>query len=335
MSFDNRARQQNGRTLGAPVACGVDDSAAIGLPMEVIRMRRFLILTLLSFSMASTVVDADMPTYMKLQKQAEPLTADNSTISPSVYFSDGANHCFPIAGTEYWIFVHSPDDEALKEVSFDLELQGTGIGTPLVIPENGVILGAIDVSASPYHIEASWTTRPLDQTPMIRLVYPTQPLWSGFQMPVAVVFRRGDGSEVPGVGVWSFGGGVIDCFPCSFGFFLESHSLIPVGSNTTIPFEWSWYCWTVGGGDLTVSDTEGWVVSWSPPSVGGASSCEQCFEARYPGSIDVLIPPGVPEGTTSTMTLSALSSYRDVTIEAVAPVPVEESTWGAIKSIYR
>ncbi len=299
-------------------------------------MRRFLILTLLSFSMASTVVDADMPAYMKLQERAEPLTADelNSTISPSVYFSDISNHCFSIAGTEYWIFVHSPDDEALNEVSFELELQGTGIGTPLVIPETGVTLGRIDVSSSPYHIEASWTTRPLGHTPIIRLVYPSEPVWLGFQMPVAVVFRRGAGGEVPGVGVWTWGGGGVDC-GCVVLFYLESQSLIPVGSNTTIPFEWSWICWSVGGGELTVSDTEGWVVSWSPPSVWGNEDCQQCFFIRHPGSIEVLIPPGVQEGTTSTMTLAAFGSYREVTIEAMAPTPVEESTWGAIKSIYR
>jgi hypothetical protein len=230
--------------------------------------------------------------------------------------------------------VHSPADDGLAGVSLDLDLQGGAIAPPAVIPEPGVTLIDVDVSSPPYHIEAMWTSRPLEHAPIVKLVFAADPGLHGFQTPVNVSFTRGAGGTEPGVGVEAFAGCCIDCTPCSHGLYIEDHVIVPVGGTAVIQFEWDWNCYTYGGHDFTAADTRGWVASWEPAYGFDWTTCGPCFLPRFPGSISVDVPDGTPVGTTSTLTLAGLNNSRTVTLEAADSVPTEATTWGHVKALY-
>jgi hypothetical protein len=265
------------------------------------------------------------------------LTQNQSSVAlPQAYFSNQSNLCHYITGSEYWLFVHSPSDNNITGLSVDLDLTGTYLFfVPVVTPESGVTIDEIDTSTIPYHIEISWTPRALENTPMIKFMYGGDPEFQGYQIPQNVVFDRGDGNTVTGQGVWTFGGCCIDCYPCSVGLISENHVVVPIGSNTVIPFFWEYYCYLAGGFPLEVSDSEGWVTSWTPTSAGDIATCGMCFEPRHQGSISIHVPASVTPGSTNEVTITALNNSRTIILEADSPVPVKVSTWGAIKSLYK
>ena len=258
--------------------------------------------------------------------------AENSMLEqPSVYFSTTPNLCANFSGLEYWIFVNSPAADNLNGVSFDLDVTGTA-PLPLVIPESGVTLGMIDVSEFPYHFEATWTSHSLEHEPIIKLIYSTEPAL-GEISPYNVVFGSTGGGSVTGYGLSTITC-CVDCFVCFFDFFAPDHAFAPVGKTTFIQFEWSWYCWFQGGSDITVTDTEGWVVSWAPESVWDDPNCGFCIIPRYDGWIEVFVPEEVPVGTTSQLTITGENSSTELILEADDVIPVENTTWGKIKKLY-
>lgn len=86
---------------------------------------------------------------------------------------------------------------------------------------------------------------------------------------------------------------------------------------------------------MTVTDTQGWVVSWTPDVAGDVATCGMCFVPSYWGTIEVAVPAGVTPGTTSTMTIEALNNSETMLLVADDTVPVELTTWGAVKALYR
>jgi hypothetical protein len=254
---------------------------------------------------------------------------------PKVYFSTAPNHCYPIEGLEYWIFVHSSDDADFTSISLDLDLQGRNVLPALITPESGVTLDVVDVSSLPFHVEASWTSRPLDNEPIAKVQFFVDPELYDTQRPVNVVFTRGGGATEPGVGVWSWAGCCIDCFPCGLGLSAESIFRVPVVGSATSPFEWWWNCWSAGGVPVTASDSEGWVVSWTPTVAGDIATCGMCFVPLHWGSVEVSVPAGVAPGTTSTLTIAAMENTETVLLVADDTIPVEHTTWGAVKALYR
>lgn len=253
---------------------------------------------------------------------------------PYVYFADAPDHCYPIEGTLYHIYVHSPDDETVASVSFDLNLSGAAITEPLIIPEGGS-LDAADLSSLPYHIEASWPQQSLVHKPMLTVSFQSDPQLGGFQYPSNVVFTTTAGTDVTGLGAAAIAGCCLDCFPCSMGIFANDHTLVAAGETTTIPFQWAWYCYTTGGGPLDVTDTQGWVTSWWPPSAGDDETCTVCVIPVYDGSFDVTVPEGTAVGTTSTVTISAVNGGATIVLEVDDTIPVETTTWGRVKSLYQ
>jgi hypothetical protein len=118
--------------------------------------------------------------------------------------------------------------------------------------------------------------------------------------------------------------------------YVPDHVYATPGATTIVPFQWSWSCYAAGGRYIYASDTQGWVTSWSPPSGADNETCTPCVIPRYDGEVELTIPPGTPEGTTSTVTLST-DYYEEVTfiVEAQQPVQTESTTWGRIKALYR
>lgn len=256
-------------------------------------------------------------------------------VYPYVYFADEPDRCYPIEGSLYHIYVHSPDDETVTSVSFDLNLSGASITEPLVLAEGGSV-DVADLSGLPYHIEASWAQKPLVHEPILTVMFPSDPRLGGFQYPSNVVFTTAAGTEVAGLGRTSMAGCCLDCFPCSFSIFADGHSLVGAGDATSIPFQWQWNCYYPGGGTLDVTDTQGWVTSWWPPSVGDDETCTVCVVPVHGGSFTVSVPDGTPTGTTSTVTISSSAGGgATVVLEVDDTIPVENTTWGAVKALYQ
>jgi hypothetical protein len=255
-------------------------------------------------------------------------------IEPTVYFSNSPNLCIFMGGLEYWVFVHSPEDDGFTGVSLDLDLHGTAITTPSVTAEDGVTLVAADVSAMPYHLEAVWTSRPLDHEPIVKLRFDADPVLGGFQEPMNVELTGGSGGSGTGVGLASFANCCITCMPCSHGLYVADHVMVPIGGSAQVGFEWDWNCYTYGGNSISVTDTRGWVVSWTPTYAFDVTTCGPCFNPRFPGSIVVTIPEEIAAGTTSTMTLIGLNDSKTIVLEAEDKVPARPTTWGSVKALY-
>lgn len=251
---------------------------------------------------------------------------------PSVYVSTNPNVCANFSGLEYRVFVNSPLDDNLGGINFDLDIDGSA-PMPVVVPETGVTFRGIDISQVPYHFEATWTSRPLEHEPIFRLVYEIEPSVSLFS-PYNVTFETTGGGSLPGYGMGSITC-CVDCFNCSLEIFASNHVIVPIGGTTIIPFKWAWYCWTTGGGPITASDTEGWVVTWEPESAGDGPTCGLCIVPAYNGWVEVFVPEGVPVGTTSSMSIVGWESSTEVILEAETTVPVNNSTWGKVKALYR
>jgi hypothetical protein len=266
--------------------------------------------------------------------QAAENLAATIPMEPTVYLAHGANACMGISGLEYWIFLHSPADDDFIRINLDLDLQGLSITTPVVIPEAGVTQLSYDVSALPYHFDVVWMQQTLDHVPLIKLQFLSDPNLGGLQTPVNVVLERVSGGTEAGLAMESFAGCCWDCLDCFHSFYMENHFKIPVGASAVIPFEWDWFCHSAGGAYFEAVDTEGWVVSWEPDHGFSWETCGLCYQTRYPGSISVAIPTGVAIGTISTVTLTGADAEAVFIIEALEPVPVENTSWGRIKALY-
>lgn len=251
---------------------------------------------------------------------------------PSVYVSTDPNVCANFSGLEYRVFVNAPLDNNLSGISFDLDMDGSP-PMPVVVPEPGVTFSAMDISHTPYHFEATWTSRPLEHEPIFRLVYGIEPSVNLFS-PYSVTFETTSGGSVPGYGMESITC-CLDCFDCSLEIFASNHVFVPVGGSTIIPFKWAWYCWYPGGGPITASDTEGWVATWDPEMAGDEPTCGLCIVPVYDGWVEVFVPQGVPVGTMSSMTIVGWQSSTEVVLEADDTIPVNVSTWGKVKALYR
>jgi len=254
---------------------------------------------------------------------------------PGLYFAEQPNQCFLPDGVLYYrVYVDAPGGSDITGVSFDLDLHGTTLFPVVVGPVGSVSIAALDVSTTPYHIEAYWPSQPLVHEPILFVQFFSDPLLNGVQTPRNVEFFRG-GAPEPGKGVWSFAGCCVDCLTCGHAFYGPGLAEVPVESSSVYDFQWGWFCWAAGGDYLTVTDTEGWVTSWSPTTAVDAATCGMCVIPRHPGVVDIYVPEGVAVGTTSTMTIAGASgSNMTVTLEAVEPVATRNTTWGALKALF-
>jgi hypothetical protein len=111
------------------------------------------------------------------------------------------------------------------------------------------------------------------------------------------------------------------------------------GQTISIPFGWSFWCYSPGGLNILVADTQDWVTSWAPTNGSGSGYCHPCYVDYSPGTIDVTVPPGTPAGTTTSLILEGnINGYLCpgyATIEVTSTVSTEPTTWGRIKALYR
>lgn len=262
-----------------------------------------------------------------------------------LYFSTGSNVCYPGFATagDYHVYVHSPDDNGFIGATFTLELDPFA-WTDLVsfTPAAGVAVVSFDMApgtgASPLTavIDLLWSPRALDHEPVLTLTFRSA-AGLGYAADIydASLVRSGGGSE-PATGVTTEFV-MVDCFDPFLWVDLPSVIIVPIGTQTATPFSWTVVFFAPVGSNLVFSDELGWLQSWSPSSVWGSDNCGDCFFDWAPGEFSVLVPANIPPGTESTLTISApqFGSETTVTLRADAPVPLQPSTWGRIKTMYR
>ena len=260
---------------------------------------------------------------------------------PIIYLAETPNYCAGLSGNTYHLYVYSPDDADFSGVSLDLDIGGTVSAPPVVTAEtaSGVTLQAVDTSSLPYHIELTWTPRTFQHELVATLTFSEPPVWVSGPETMNVIFARAGGATVPARNFTTYPGYPGGCHLCYICFSIESPILVPAGQTMTIPFEWVFLCYTTGGLNILVTDTQEWVTSWDPPGGTGPGYCSACFVEYSPGTIEITIPPDAIQGTTSSLRLeSNLNGYLCpgfATIEVAASVPVEQKTWGKIKALYR
>lgn len=263
------------------------------------------------------------------------------SVGPYVYLAQTENYCAELSGNIYYLYVYSPDDADFSGVSFDLDISGTVSATPFISVDagSGVILQAVDTSSLPYHIELGWTPRALMHEVVATLLFPAPPVWDQGPKTTNVVFTRPGGETVTAQDFQTYPGYPGGCHNCFLCFQIEERILVPAGRTTTIPFEWVFMCYSPGGLNILVSDTQGWVTSWNPTGGTGSGYCHACFVEFSPGTIEVAVPLGTPTGVTSSLRLEGnLNGYLcpgTATLEVTESVPVEQTTWSAIKALYR
>lgn len=111
--------------------------------------------------------------------------------------------------------------------------------------------------------------------PVVRFVFPKDPFLTGPQVPWNVDFVVAGGVFVAGTGKESLGC-CADWFNCLHNFAAPASATVAVGGLSGVDFEWQWVCHSPGGGVIEVSDTRGWVLSWTPEVGGDTSTCYAC-----------------------------------------------------------
>jgi hypothetical protein len=252
-----------------------------------------------------------------------------------VYFSEGPNDCvLNEPTTTYRIFAYSPDDADFDGASFALDVEFYTPGDLVsVTPESGVTIEAMDVSAYPMTFTLSWAPDALDHRPLIVLQYADYAYTGGWATVSDVVMRRPSSAENAGSGLAVLLA-IVHC-SCEIRFDLPAVAEVAVGETTVVPFQWLGYCWGAWGGALTVTDEHGWVQAWTPATVGAVSNCTLCFLDWYGGTVTVGVPAETPVGTESEVTLEAFNNDTGTfRVRAVAPNPVEATSWGAVKALF-
>lgn len=253
-------------------------------------------------------------------------------VVPTVYLSTAPNLCFPLDSSQpLYLYLHAPDTPGLTSISFDLQMQGTAPDPLVFLPLSGSLTATPLGPAGAYHFEVTLGPGVYDQTPIIQPYFLSDPMLQGDQIVSNVVYNGG----TPGDGRSTFAGCCIDCLNCNHVFIGPSSMQVPSGTSSTYDFQLYWHCFTSGGGAITVTDTQGWVTSWNPTGQAGSSDCGLCFWPIDEGTVNIDVPYNVADGTTSVMTIQGVSNSKNVTLEAIQPVPTEAATWGSIKALYR
>ncbi len=185
---------------------------------------------------------------------------------PFIYLAQTENYCAGLSGNIYYLYVYSPDDADFSGVSFDLDISGTVSATPFISVDagSGVILQAVDTSSLPYHIELGWTPRTLMHELVATLLFSAPPVWDLGPKTVNVIFIRPGGETVAALDFQTYPGYPGGCNNCYLCFRIENRIPLQAGQATTIPFEWVFRCYSPGGLNIVVTDTQGWVTSWNP-----------------------------------------------------------------------
>jgi hypothetical protein len=257
---------------------------------------------------------------------------------PVVYLAQNPNFCAALSGDTYYLYVHSLDDPDFTGASLNLEIGGTVSGPPVITtePASGVTLVSVDTSTLPYHVELLWTTRSLEHERVATVVFPSPPTWDTGARTTDVVLTRPGGEVVSARDIQAVPYSP-DCHICWLCFNVDEHIVVPSG-ETTIPFEWSFWCYSSGGLGVVVTDTENWVTSWNPTAGTGTGYCAPCYADYFPGTIQISVPPDTPPGTTSSLTLigdhNGYYCPAYATIEYAGVVSTEVTTWGRIKALY-
>jgi hypothetical protein len=126
-----------------------------------------------------------------------------------------------------------------------------------------------------------------------------------------------------------------DCYWRSLLWYHPDTVDVYIGSQTDVRIQWEQNGPGYPGPVVEVADEKGWLSSttlylWDT----GCLTCPWHIQMEH---IYVVVPQGTPEGTLSTLTLplSYAPLLETFVLRAVPPIAVEQTSWGAIKKIFK
>ena len=233
------------------------------------------------------------------------------------------------------VVAHAPDLGSATGAVFRLESLAFGTeDSVIVVPAPGV-------TATGNLIEGmilNFTSRPLFHSALLELSFvdrpPYQPpVWQCLATTRETRLLRGDGSWLDLEDVCTE---LVDCHgnPGTFLFDRPDSADVIINRTTSVKFRGIGLIegWGPAAIDITAEDELGWVVSVTPNGMWGY--CETCPWSWETFDLQVAVPLGTSDGSTSKVTLWEQGTLKltEFVLVATEPVPVEDATWGRIKA---
>jgi hypothetical protein len=248
-----------------------------------------------------------------------------------LYLSDTPNLCAAVGSAPpyyFYIYAHSPDDSDFWQASFRIDTSAFDASdVEFVNPVAGGAILSGDIFSG---ITVQWTPQTLEHSPVLEIkLFDTNITGGEVWVTDATMYRLG-GAAVPIEDKLSI---ISSDFHCSYCFFqVDAPDIVDVvvGSATTVRIFLGAGCDGALAAVFDVIDTEGWVDAWDPTGLLYPDWCGECFWGMRPVDIGVVVPPDTPPGTLSEVTVANTGTFL---ARAIAPVAVENTTWGRIKAM--
>ncbi len=249
-----------------------------------------------------------------------------------LYLSDTPNLCCPAAQYEsnhYYIYAHSPENGDFFQASFRIDTDAFNASEiEFIIPMPGVAILSGDIFSG---ITLEWPPQVLDHQPVLEIkIIDSAPSFGEVWVTDATMYQLG-GESVPLEPKLSILASTCHCNGCLWHIIPPDTVEAAIGKVTSISVLIGAECDGALAAVIDVTDTQGWVDSWSPTGLYLPNICGECFIDMEPVDIVVLVPEGTPVGTISEVLVSDTATFL---VRAVKSVPVEEKTWGQIKAIF-
>ncbi len=259
-----------------------------------------------------------------------------------IYLSWHAGDCSTPLGHSIFdvgwqIYVHAPLTGDVSGASFRLEAAELGLEDGMaIVPAAGVTISGNLLQG----LDVSWSPRELKHTSIFTVLFTSNPPVAPVPDYYMATTRDGylhlaDGTSLAledvNTEIVHCQGGGADLWQ------LPEVALVVAGMSNVVEFKGI----ATGSGqgavfrDITATDERGWVSGLTPKALWGY--CGLCPWRWSTFQMIVDVPPEVPDSTESLVTLWEAGWFKltEFTIRAVQPVPVEQTTWGRVKSIFR
>lgn len=275
-----------------------------------------------------------MPTFIRLcTAYVLVVLAAPNVSAQHLYLSDTPNLCAAVGSIppyHFYIYAHSPDDADFSQASFRLNTSAFNASdVEFVNPVPGGAILSGDIFSG---ITVQWTPQTLEHLPVLEITLFDTAVPQGGEVLVtdATMYRPG-GAAVPIEDKMSIISSDFHCSFCIFQVDAPDTADVVVGEVTTVRIFLAAGCDGAVAAVFDVTDTEAWVDAWNPTGLLYPDYCGACFWEFKPVDIDVVVPAGTSAGTLSEVLVANTGTFM---ARAVAPVPVQHTTWGRIKAMH-
>jgi hypothetical protein len=249
-----------------------------------------------------------------------------------LYLSDTPNSCCPVGVTSpnhYRVYAHSAGGENFSTAEFRIETGAFDAeDIEFVNPMPGVVVVSGDIFSG---ITVTWPSQVPDHLPLIeiKILDSAQPFGEVW-VTDATMYGSGGGG-VPLDPKLSIIADTCHCNGCLWHIDPPDTADVVVGAVTAVQCLLGAECDGYVAAPFEVTDSQGWVDSWTPTALYLPDQCGECIIGMRPVQVLVLVPEGTPVGAISEVEVADRPPFP---VRAVKPVPVTESTFGRVKAMY-